>query len=65
MQDAYHHCEELVRAADKDRYLAALFAPADRRDALFVHSTSRSRPCASVRASRCRAKSASNGGAMS
>jgi phytoene synthase len=36
MQDAYRHCEELVRAADKDRYLAALFAPAERRDALFA-----------------------------
>ncbi len=36
MQDAYRHCGELVRAADKDRYLAALFAPAERRDALFA-----------------------------
>jgi len=27
MQDAYTHCEALVRAADKDRYLASLFAP--------------------------------------
>ena len=33
-----HHtpCEELVRAQDRDRYLATLFAPADRRDALFA-----------------------------
>jgi phytoene synthase len=36
MQDAYRHCEELVRAADKDRFLSALFAPADRRGALFA-----------------------------
>jgi len=34
--DAYRHCEQLVRAADKDRFLATLFAPADRRDALFA-----------------------------
>jgi 15-cis-phytoene synthase len=31
MQDAHAHCEALVRAGDKDRFLAALFAPADRR----------------------------------
>ncbi len=31
MQDAYAHCEIVVRAADKDRFLAALFAPAPRR----------------------------------
>src|SRR5260370_24933526 len=29
--DAFAHCENLVREADKDRFLAALFAPADRR----------------------------------
>ena len=34
MQDAYRHCEALVRAADKDRFLAALFAPSGKRDAL-------------------------------
>jgi 15-cis-phytoene synthase len=34
MQDAFAHCEALVRAADKDRFLAALFAPAERRGAL-------------------------------
>ncbi len=28
---AYAHCEALLREADKDRWLAALFAPADRR----------------------------------
>jgi 15-cis-phytoene synthase len=31
MSDAYAHCEALVRNADKDRYLAALFAPAEAR----------------------------------
>ena len=36
MDTIYRHCENLVRAADKDRYLATLFAPADRRDALFA-----------------------------
>src|SRR5262245_17235770 len=28
MQDAYAHCERLVREADKDRFIASLFAPA-------------------------------------
>jgi 15-cis-phytoene synthase len=36
MQDAFAHCAELVRAADRDRYLATLFAPAEHRDALFA-----------------------------
>ncbi|HEY2135950.1 MAG TPA: squalene/phytoene synthase family protein, partial [Xanthobacteraceae bacterium] len=36
MQEAYAHCEALVREADKDRFLAALFAPADRRPHLFA-----------------------------
>jgi 15-cis-phytoene synthase len=31
MQDAYAHCEAVARAADKDRFLAALFAPAAQR----------------------------------
>ena len=31
MQDAYRHCEALVREADHDRFLADLFAPAERR----------------------------------
>lgn len=30
------HCAELVREADRDRYLAALFAPAEHRDALMA-----------------------------
>jgi len=30
------HCAALVREADRDRYLATLFAPADKRDALFA-----------------------------
>jgi phytoene synthase len=36
MQDAYAHCEALVREADKDRFLASLFAPAGRRAHLFA-----------------------------
>jgi 15-cis-phytoene synthase len=31
MPDNFAHCENLVRAGDKDRWLAALFAPTDRR----------------------------------
>jgi 15-cis-phytoene synthase len=31
MQDAYTHCEAVVRAADKDRFVASLFAPPDLR----------------------------------
>jgi phytoene synthase len=34
MYDAFAHCEALVRAGDKDRYLATLFAPAGHRRAL-------------------------------
>ena len=30
------HCEALVRAADKDRFLATLFAPAEHRGALYA-----------------------------
>ncbi|HEX2538291.1 MAG TPA: squalene/phytoene synthase family protein, partial [Pseudolabrys sp.] len=30
------HCAALVREHDRDRYLATLFTPADRRDALFA-----------------------------
>jgi phytoene/squalene synthetase len=33
---AYGHCETLVRDADKNRYLTALFAPAERRPWLFA-----------------------------
>ena len=36
IDEAYRHCERLVRAHDKDRYLASLFAPADRRLYLFA-----------------------------
>jgi 15-cis-phytoene synthase len=36
MQDAYAHCEAVVRAADKDRFLAALFAPTERRRHLYA-----------------------------
>jgi 15-cis-phytoene synthase len=31
MPDSFSYCENLVRAGDKDRWLASLFAPADRR----------------------------------
>lgn len=31
MDDAFAHCEREVRAHDRDRYLAALFAPAEQR----------------------------------
>ncbi|MBM3529291.1 MAG: squalene/phytoene synthase family protein [Alphaproteobacteria bacterium] len=34
MPDAFEHCERLVRDHDKDRFLAALFAPAKHRRAL-------------------------------
>jgi phytoene synthase len=36
MQANYEHCATLVREAARDRYLAALFAPAKHRDALFA-----------------------------
>jgi phytoene synthase len=36
MQDAFAYCAELVRTADRDRYIATLFAPAQQRDALFA-----------------------------
>jgi 15-cis-phytoene synthase len=36
MQDAFMHCERLVRAGDKDRFLATLFAPAEHRAAIFA-----------------------------
>ncbi len=34
MQDAFAYCAELVRRADRDRLIASLFAPAERRGAL-------------------------------
>ena len=36
MQDAFMHCEALLRAGDKERFLAALFAPAEHRAAIFA-----------------------------
>ena len=36
MQDAFTHCEQLIRTGDKDRFLAALFAPEKYRRALFA-----------------------------
>ncbi len=34
MQDAFAYCAEFLRTADRDRFIAALFAPAQRRGAL-------------------------------
>src|ERR1700724_2178009 len=34
MQDAFAYCAELVRTADRDRFLSTLFAPAEHRAAL-------------------------------
>jgi 15-cis-phytoene synthase len=34
MQDAFAYCAELVRSADRDRFLSSLFASAERRGAL-------------------------------
>jgi phytoene synthase len=36
MQDVFPLCEALVRAADRDRFLATLFAPSEHRAALFA-----------------------------
>ena len=36
MQDAFAHCGALLRAADKERFLTTLFAPAEHRDALIA-----------------------------
>ena len=36
MEENDRHCEALVRAADKDRFLATLFAPAEKRGPLFA-----------------------------
>jgi len=36
MEDQFKYCAALVRGSDRDRYLATLFAPAERRDALFA-----------------------------
>lgn len=49
--DASDHCERLVREADKDRFLATLFAPAQQRPALlalyaFNHEIARVREAA-------------------
>ena len=65
MRDAFAHCEALVRAADRDRFLATLFAPAEHRDALFALyafnvEITRVREAA---ASPWRARSGCNGGA--
>jgi phytoene synthase len=36
MPDAAAHCAELVRRADRDRFIATLFAPTERRGALYA-----------------------------
>src|SRR5579864_1505481 len=36
MQDAHAHCETLVRATDKDRFLASLYAPTAQRTHLYA-----------------------------
>lgn len=36
MPEHFSHCERLVREEDRDRFLATLFAPADKRPALFA-----------------------------
>ena len=36
MPSAFDHCAALVRELDRDRYLATLFAPAERRPALYA-----------------------------
>jgi 15-cis-phytoene synthase len=36
MHDPFAHCEAVVRSADRDRYLSALFAPAEHRSALYA-----------------------------
>ena len=36
MEQAFQYCAERVREADKDRFLATLFAPASYRDPLFA-----------------------------
>lgn len=36
MQDAFAYCADLVRTSDRYRYIATLFAPAERRDALYA-----------------------------
>lgn len=36
MTNSHDYCQELVREQDRDRYLATLFAPAERRQAVFA-----------------------------
>ena len=36
MREAFAYCAELVRSADRDRFIASLFAPAEFRDALYA-----------------------------
>ena len=64
--DAFAHCETLVRAADKDRFLATLFAPAEHRGALYAlyaFNVEVARVREAIR-EPWRARSGCNGGAM-
>ena len=66
MQDAFAYCEAQVRAGDRDRFLAALFAPAQHRAGLFALyafnlEIARVRE---ARAPRWQEKSGCSGGAM-
>ena len=36
MREPFAYCADYLRETDRDRYLATLFAPADRREALFA-----------------------------
>jgi phytoene synthase len=36
MKDSFAYCADRLREADRDRYLATLFAPAEKREALFA-----------------------------
>ena len=67
MQDAFSHCAELsADGATADRFLASLFAPADRRDALhalYAFNIEVARVRESGGASRFPARSACSGGA--
>ena len=41
MQGNFDYCAALVREADRDRFLATLFAPAEHRDALYARIDAR------------------------
>ena len=49
MQDVFAYCAELVRTADRDRYLATLFAPCQRIAVRCSHCTRSTSELARVR----------------